>query len=1106
MSPPSIPPRFRPVATGVLAWITLVGTAGPSVRAEPSPQEASPAQRFEQTVLPVLQKRCFECHSHQGKIKGGLALDSRAGWTTGGDSGPALVAGHPEKSLLMTAIRYQDDDLQMPPKGRLPDGEVKILEDWIRQGAFDPRDSARVAKALGIDFTEGAKWWAWQRPRPVAAPAVRDPAWPRTDLDRFILAGLEAKGLRPAADADRITLIRRLSFALLGLPPTPAAAQAFASDSAPDALERCVDRMLASPHFGEHWARHWMDVVHYSETHGLERDALLPFAWRYRDYLIDAFNDDLPFDRLTQEHIAGDLLAPRWRDGKNQAPIGTAFWRFVEFFQTPVDVKREEVAVIDSQIDTLTKGFQALTVSCARCHDHKFDPIADEDFYALYGIVRSSRAATHVLEPPENFTRENAALEKIKADAPAILSEHWKSQFASWPKRLKTAADFIAAIPKLPERERPAIEQLPVDPWRRAFALTAWAKRRTVLGTLLPLVQACDESEFASTFEQLAREALDADPPVPDHVRSFADFRSGLAPGWRLSGAGLPTHSQPGGEIALATTGDGALRAVHPAGYFSDGLSDRHGGMLRSPDFVIDSDWISVLASGHNDARLRLVVENFQGDGDPLFLPVNVTLEYSLPQWHTWQMREQWKGRRAYIEIMTRDDRPYIEVAPVREKFESTDGRSSFGIVEVLFHSGSWKPRLSLLPETFWKGPVNSWEDIGQRLGDAVAAAVEAWRAGRATQEEWLLLQEATALGLLETRADRNAPALADLTERYRYREKRIPIATRAPGLRDDGDGLDSEVFPRGNHLRPGPAVPRRFLQVMGSQEPAYRRGGSGRLPLAEELASPENPLTARVMVNRVWHWLFSCGLVSSVDNFGKLGTRPTHPELLDHLATEFVKDGWSIKRLIRRIVLSRTWQLSSEPSAAALEVDPANQWLQHFSARRLDAEEIRDAMLAVAGNADPTIGGMPVRNHYRVSVDPTQAPSGPLDGHGRRSLYLEMRRNCRSDFLEVFDQPKPVVTTGARPLSNVPAQSLTLLNHPFVLNQARLWAERVTQEAGGAAARLDQLFLEAFCRLPTEEDRMRLGALLPAEDASAESWAAVAHVVFNHKEFLYIP
>ncbi|MFO1448001.1 MAG: PSD1 and planctomycete cytochrome C domain-containing protein [Opitutaceae bacterium] len=1062
-------------------------------------------EQFVQNVLPILQQRCFECHSHESKIKAGLALDSRAGWELGGDTGPAVRAGDPKASLLIQAIRYDDADLQMPPKGRLPENEIRVLESWVRDGAFDPRRALTTGKKGGIDFAEGAKRWAFQPVRRVEPPTTRNQAWPRTDLDRFVLAKLEAHSLAPAEDADRRVLIRRLWFALLGLPPSPEDVRKFLSDPRPDAVERLVDQALGSVHFGERWARHWMDVVHYSETHGLERDSLLPFAWRYRDYLVRAFNDDVPFDQMLREHVAGDLISPRWRNGINEAPIGTGFWRFVEFFQTPVDVKREEVAVIDSQIDTFSRGFQAMSMSCARCHDHKFDPIAEDDFYALYGILRSSRVAMHVLEPVSTFTRENSALERIKSGAPALLADHWNTQFDKWPQRLHDAAEFIAAHPAALEKERPVYDQLPVDPWRRAFALAVWAKKDVLFRTFLPLVKACDEDEFGTLWRQLAGEIGATDKTRPEAAQVFADFRNGMPAGWRVSGAGLPERTQDAGNFALASTGEQGVRAVRPAGYFSDTLSDRHGGMLRSPDFTIETDCISILAGGHQGARARLVIENFQGDST-LFAGINPTLEASNLQWFTWRMRDQWRGRRAYVELFTRDDRPYVEIAPLREVFEVTDGRSGFGVVEVVFHPGSWKPTLDLLPPAFWQGEVRSWREIGERLAAASRDALLAWKAGTASEPQLVLLCEVTSLGLLDSRFDRTTPALAELIERYRHLADRIPIATRAPGLRDDGNGLDSELFPRGNHLKPGRVVPRRYLQVLGSSVSTYHNAGSGRLALAHEVVDPSNPLTSRVMVNRVWHWLFSQGLVQSVDNFGQLGALPSNPELLDFLAAEWVNDGWSLKRLIRRMVLSRTWQLSSDPSVASLERDPGNQWLQRASLRRLEAEEIRDALLVVAGNFNPEVGGRPVRNHYRVSVDTSQPPSGPLDGHGRRSLYLEMRRNARSEFLRVFDQPSPAVTTGGRSLSNVPAQSLALLNDPFILEQARVWAERILRKESTDAGRFNRMFEEAFARPPDASDLARLQPLLLSASSPLEGWTAVAHVLFNHKEFLYLP
>ncbi len=1061
---------------------------------------------FADKVRPLLEKRCFECHSHGKKIKGGLALDSRSGWKTGGDSGPALVPGKPDESLLIQSVRYEDKDLKMPPKNRLSAEEIAVLEEWVQRGAPDPRGDSIAAKDAGVDFEAGRKWWAFQPVHPLPPPPVQQIAWPKSPADHFVLAKLEANGLAPAANADRRTLIRRLKFALLGLPPTPAETQAFIDDADPHAGERLVDRYLAAPQFGEHWARHWMDVVHYGETHGSEEDALIPFAWRYRDYLVRAFNTDVPYDRFVREHLAGDLLPdPRWHEGRNESRIGPAFWRFVDFYHTPVDVKREEAVVIDQQIDTFGKTFQALTISCARCHDHKFDPISDEDFYALYGILRSAPPAMVSLEEPAAFIRENAALEALKPQAPALLAAHWRRQFDVWPERLRTAAQLVTAQPQPTDPKKKPADQLPSEPWQRALASAAWDRAPQLFSALVPLLKAADQPE---EFRRLWREAAARQKPgpLPSEARVFADFRHGQLGPWRADGPGLPAHPQPAGHFSLATTGSSLLRAIRPAGYSSDLLSDRHSGVLSSPEFTIEHDAISFLVSGHGNARLRLVIENFQSDN--VLFAMNPGLDHPASRWVTMRMREQWRGRRAHIEVITRDDRTYPGKVTKAETLLHSDGRSAFHLAQVLFHGREWKPSLTLLPADFWTGEASSWEDVATRLRDATESALEAWTADRCDDSQAQFLGEMTAAGLLES-TTANAPALADLAQRYREIESRIPIATRVPGVREIGLGADAEFHPRGNHLKPGAPVPRRFLQVLDSDAARYASTDSGRLPLAEEIASPANPLTARVIVNRVWHWLFGTGLVASVDNFGKLGDPPSHPELLDHLTAEFVADGWSVKRLIRRLVLTRAWQMSSEPSLLTLERDPENRLLQHFSVRRLEAEEIRDAMLAVAGNLNGETGGASVRLHYRTAVDPDkQPPSGPLDGDGRRSLYLEMRRNFPSDFLAAFDQPKPVITTGRRSRTNVPAQSLALLNDPFVLHQASVWAARAVRESADEDARLQAMFEEAFARPPAPDEAQRLLALLPADLAArhtAAAWTPLAHVLLNLKEFIYL-
>jgi hypothetical protein len=673
-----------------------------------------------------------------------------------------------------------------------------------------------------------------------------------------------------------------------------------------------------------------------------------------------------------------------------------------------VDVKREEATVIDWQIENLGKTFLGLTIHCARCHDHKFDPISDEDFYALYGVFASTRPTLSILDDPATLTAHDAALTEQKEALRRALAAQWQRDLAT----------------------------------------------------------------------RSAEDAVRNDPPkaLPDEHVLFADFTRGELAGWRITGPGLPQRPSPPGTLSLAT-GDTIVRAVQPAGYYSDAISERHGGSLRSPEFIIEKKNVSVLASGTGKARLRLVVENFQNDL-LLFKQVNPDLESATPRWFTLKIKDQWLGRRARIELMTRDDKTCVGHTKDQVAWAKTDGRSAFGVQRVIFHDGPAPP----LPKTLQTDP---------------RAALAAWAAGRATDDDTRLLQDLLTAGMLTNKPN---ATLQPLVEKFRTTEAKIPIATRAPGVVDDGYACDSPLFPRGDHLQAGAPVPRRFLEVLGSAP--LGATDSGRLALAREITRRDNPLTARVMANRIWLHLFGRGLVVSSDNFGKMGEKPTHPELLDHLATKFMADGWSVKSLIRYIVTSRTWQLSSTPPPGADKLDPNNDLLSHAHVRRLSGEQIRDAMLAVAGNLADGHTGPGVRPWYRTEIDPDKQPKpGPLDGDGKRSVYLEVRRNFPNDFLTTFDSPKPNTLTGRRSETNVPAQSLTLLNDPFVLHQARVWTERCA--ADREEDRIAKMYRAAFHREPTTAEIASAIAFL--RSAETDPWPALAHAIFNMKEFIYV-
>lgn len=1085
--------------------------------------EPAGTEQFEKHIRPILVQHCGECHGEK-KQAGGLRLDSRDGWKTGGDSGAAIVPGKPEESLLLEALQHKS--FKMPPKGKLPAEVIQHFETWIRDGAPDPRvtvsDSTAATKSWPQEFEKRQKWWSLQ---PVVMPEVPTPRnvdWSTHPVDRFLLAKMEAAGLEPTADADPVTFERRLSFVLTGLPPTVAEIDQFRTrwnagnppGAASQAVSEEVERLLTSPHFGEQWARHWMDLVRFSETHGSEQDGHIRHAWRYRDYLIRAFNSDVPYDQLVKEHLAGDLLPhPRLRAGGfNESIHGAAWLHFVEFYHTPVDVKQEEVNVLETRIDNLGKTFQGLTIACARCHDHKFDAISQRDFQALYSVFASTRMAVRQTNDPTTLHVHDEELLGLRSGIRERVAQVWLNSLNDW------AADLAAAWPLIKSKEALPAPVADADRRRERWikALQAATSPDVPLTPVANWARQLTNPEMPINLEEQRtawqQQQAAADVANRDNFQVIADFRSGKPADWFEDGPTFRTAAD--GDLVVAATGHDAISRVSLAGRHTDLVSSKHGGALRSPNFIIEARWISALVQGTGDARLRLVIENFQGDS-VLFTSVMPRLNDAQYRWITLPVRDQWVGRRGYLELVTGDEMTYA--GRVNNSAGTSNGhRSSAGISVIVNHlrDGSAPRVVSSLPISVFEGGSDV-KSIAERLATATQSAIEAWRDGRASalQVQWVAALQAG--GLLPAPVNSDAE-LTRLVTRYREIEEQIPFAERVPSVVEEAF-VDEPLFQRGNHRRHGEIVPRGYLAAL-STGAAFPASSSGRLEIAELIASPRNPLTARVMVNRIWQHVFGLGLVASPDNFGHLGETPTHPELLDWLADEFVKQGWSVKSMVRLLVTSRAFRLSTRASAHAAETDPANRLLSHASLRRLQAEEIRDAVLRASGRLDVRSFGEPVPVYIEATRQADNFPvpaSGPIDGAGRRSIYIELRRNFLPSFLQVFDFPKPTDTIGRRNLTQVPAQSLALFNDPFVIGEA----ERLGKVLAEFPQTVDQRIAEAYLRIvnrpPTEIEVSLAREWLQSQSTSLglsdpdlrdpRPWKDFAHACFNMKEFLYL-
>jgi len=1094
----------------ILSALIAIAAGSVATAAEPEATKPTPAvndpttdaanlEFFEKQVRPLLVERCGECHIG-AKTKGGFRLDSREHAVAGGDTGAAIVPGKPDESLLIDAIRY-GSTYQMPPKGKLPDEEVATLVEWVKRGAPWTKSSTPVATnaaAPAFDFEQRSKHWCFQPLAAARPPEVKDAAWPAGSIDRFILAGLEAKGFTPAPPVEKRAWLRRVTYDLIGLPPTPAEMAAFLADETPQAFERVVDRLLASPHYGERRARQWLDLARFAETYGHEHDYEIPRAFEYRDYLIRAFNADLPYDQLVIEQLAGDLLdEPRRHPTErfNESILGTAFYFVGEGVHSPVDVRKDGADRVDNQIDVLAKTFLALTVSCARCHDHKFDAIRQQDYYALAGYLRSSRYQQAYIDDDKDFL---AVRDAICAARGQEFDQFRIFAASGLSKRTERLAGWLTD----PARAQD-------DAWKATLAdaagqsdhlFHAWA-------TLTKGPADISEEEFVRRRDEtIARLSKKTAGDV------FADFDGADFGGWIATGRAFGTEPVAPGDLVRAdgaVGGDSLRPGLRPAGVsaaHSGRLALKLRGALRSPTFTITQPKIHYRLWG-TSGQVRLIVDGLQLIQDPIYGGLKFASGPEKPHWHT-QDVSKWIGHRAYVELIDDDD-GYMALDRVVFSGGGTPDSPANPMILAMLQSAA---------------PKNVGE-LANAYGNALHQAIVRTTGGVMKPADpenaliaGLIASLVATMELLDlppefVQAERKS--LQRLAERTQERESlaaKVPPSRQALAMAA-GTPEDERLFIRGNHKTLGDVVPRRGLEVLGGAKGPAPKDNSGRLELARSLVDGNNPLAPRVIANRLWHWHFGRGIVPSTDDFGVMGQTPTNPELLDWLAGELIRQKWSLKAIDRQIVLSSAYRMSEHASPAALAADPENKLWSHRPRRRLDAESIRDAVLAVSGRLDRTMFGPGVAPHLTEFMAGRGKPttSGPLDGAGRRSIYINVRRNFLTPMLLAFDYPTPFTTIGRRGTSNVPAQALTMLNNPLVAEQAELWARRVLAENSEPRERVAQMYAEAFGRPPTAAEQESVATFL-AEQSShyppsepLRAWADLAHVLLNTKEFIFI-
>ena len=1150
--------RF-PLPRIIVLAATLVAGAGRVAPAEEAGVDASPA-----AIRLLLSSRCGKCHD-EGLAKGGLSLATAAGLLAGGDSGPAIVPGRPEESLLLAAVGYADDRVQMPPDGKLSAAEIASLAAWVNQGAPWPEGETPVGPASGrpaarrITDADRAHW-AFQPVRDEAPPRVAREAWPRGAIDRFILAGLETAGLSPCEPADKRTLLRRATFDLIGLPPTPEEMAAFLADESPEAFETVIERLLASPRYGERWGRHWLDIVRYADARDLIQlppESDFREAWRYRDWVVDAFNRDLPYTDFLSKQIAGDLLQPDDparidADGL----VATGFLAIADFVPGDVDKERMIADCVNDQIDVVSRTFLGLSLACARCHDHKFDPVSTDDYHALAGIFLSTRVIpgpvkgnTPLIRVPLLPTAEVAALEagaaadRTRLEALAglvstardrehrraleaiVASDSARYCLAAWDLRHAArtgeplTAAAMAATRQLDEATLarwltfldappPPFTALAAAPERaEAVQLVAALAAQLAAETAKREARRTDPDHRASPADELFRFRADDPGIVVDSAGRVVRWpdRDGLADD------AIPVLDRAGPSVGTAVIGgrerpvvrfDGrallaAGREVPAVGALTvlfRPADDAEPGqrLLGWEDAAAGQHGVGLIAE--KSGGLHAILRRGSGNGDIVVGPATepggfqlVTLTWG-PGGTKLFRHGELAGSSTAIESVSSAP----EIRALRIGGAGSGAGPSFrgAVAELRVVAGALdeatRGRIEAEIRARWLDEAAVAAESTDTTGfDLLAGSTSPFARSADDRDAWLDDDARQRIGSL--RAEQEALQKKPAVE--------IPRAVvvqdgGAPGTRHEGF-QDAAVFIRGNPANRGHVVARGFPRVLLAGEPPPIGAGSGRRELAAWLASPTHPLTARVMGNRNWQQHFGAGIVPVEGGFGLRGEPPSHPALLDHLASRFVESGWSVKEMHRLMMCSSTYRQESRADAATLAADPGNRLLARMPRQRLEAEAIRDACLAVSGRLDATPGG--------PAFTDLMTP--------RRSLYLMATRTGAktTGFGALFDGADCGAIVEVRKASTVAPQALFLLNDPFMLDSADALAARIALERpeGDLEPRLERLHGLLFGRLPTDEERELAGRFLA--ESGGDGWARLCHLLLCSNELIHV-
>jgi hypothetical protein len=1046
--------------------------------------EDSSAERFERDVRPVLVEHCFACHGPD-KQKSGLRLDSAVAMRAGGSRGPTVEPGN-AASLLLDVIRYTGD-VQMPPKERLPQEAVDSITAWVMEGAVWPEYSETPLPAAPNLAEVKARHWAYQPLATVLAPVVEDAAWPKSDIDRFILHQIEAQGMRPAAPADKRTLIRRVTIDLIGLPPSPEDVKAFVEDTSPDAYARVIDRLLASPQYGERWARHWLDVVRYTDSFDSRATAQTDPVeiWRYRDWVVNAFNDDMPYDQFLRNQIAGDLLPGPDGGFNRDGLIATGMLAIGNWPQGDADKQKMVTDIVDDQIDVVTRTMLGMTMACARCHDHKFDPYTTEDYYGLAGIFFSSSIlpgpgakteGSPILHLPlaskEELAARTAREERInvlRAERDTLLV---KERAALALEESAKTAQYILAAHQGASVEAEGLHPDVLRQWSRLLngdsppaLLTVEENFQSIPGLHSRHDAESTPSSVANTTDNELKYSTITQPPHSLVIHPSPTDGVGL--GWR---APVDAAVAISGRIADAdgNCGNGVRWTVaHWGRGFDRVVAD--GQIPNGGDGVIAIDAPMDVKQGE---QILLTV---LPDGDYSCDTTVVDLQLS-GAGETWSTAS--------------DILPHFTVG---NPWPDAAGRPD---VWRLF-AGSAAPLLDPILFAPWWTALEEVE-AGRRGPEAIEEAAKIVEAGVLADfgpGVAALLSDQGPFWLTSPPPAANSRRV-EVEAELRELESQTPAPLDyAVGIQEGGvpgtehEGIhDVHVHRRGSYTTLGDLVPRRMPAVLAQSSPRPVSEGSGRRDLANWVTNDCAALTARVMVNRIWQHHFGEGLVRTPGDFGAQGQAPTHPALLDYLARRFIESGWSVKALHREILNSATYRQSSLAPDESVTQDPDNLYLARMNRRRLDAETLRDSILFVTSQLDLTAGGPA----YVEMATP------------RRTLYLRTVRSNLSTYTMLFDGADPTAVTPERNQSIVVPQALFTLNNEFTLDQAQALAESIQFTIEGAV--VAELYLRLFARAPTDEEfAVGESALTGLGFPSKDAIAAYAHVLLSTNEFYFV-